>query len=1195
MTLRIVTVLIVGLLAGAGPLSAQAPSEPVRIGSSTAGYHPTLGIPRWKAYMPASDPDRLYVTYANGSRRLSNMSITTDGGATWSSEEIQIDPEGYLDMHLSVFGRGDDLYTTFPTGDGAAFRKFDGPIASNDDGGAITYMDGTNAHHRSNIMVDDNGRIWLFTRQSYADTDENVKYNYSDDGGQTWVQGQAFATNHNSVRFGSMPYVDGSPALVVLYLADDRGFEYYRWDGTRFVAEEDYSIFADNFKQVRAFTHNVVNDTTFHLIFGLGNDLHHVWKHFNDGQGAWNHEIIESSNTTEDMDWRPSATVRGDDLYVFYTRKSSSSDASAMIYYKKWSQSGESWTEPVLVSTGGADSYNLDPNTCFAVPENSPYVPVVWSSGSGPFDIYFSKIVVDDPPPSVSIDCPSGTFSQQVCSGDDVCVPLAVSGAGEVTVDMGGATWSNNALCLTPDTSGLYALTVTAVSGADTARCVVSAQIDVTPSVVMACPPDTVELSSCTAGEFAFGLPIANQTQVHVAGAQWANDTLTFTADTSGVYTFEVTADGECGSVACSVMARVEIGRPVAIECPGGALDFALCSSGEVAIPLPITAQTQVMVDGAVWRDDTLRFVADSSGTYRFDVFAESECGSDACVIVAHVDIAPAVSIQCPVGGYEFASCYPGEFAIPLQIYNAGSVDVVGATWNNDELIFSADSSGTYAFPVTAESACGSASCVVTAQVEIGPSIDLYLSDADVQVSEIEAAPGDTVTIMAVVHSDVQSSMVGSVPVQFYDDDPEAGGAMIGEQMVYDLAGGESDTVAVAYVVSGPFPRTIHVVVDRNGEVAECSNDNNFGTVVIERVQATDGAVVGSVVLDDGSSAVGVEVRLLAGDGRESDRVYSDGSGYYEFTLLSPGEYFVDVDPPVGFGPVGEATVAVTLDGNTAQVDFVLRDVSVRDIGDYWWWKRQVEAAYVDDPMGSMITRDTIDLYGQMIYEHFCNRTDGYALAIEGVTYEGSPARALSTDDMYYHWFEDQEGTFEEKARKYFLANLINVVSGRMSQQAVVSQDGATLAQAITYLGDEYMNGNPDDPSLQANLMRIFSATMIRAGEIPLSTPTVLYKTGGDDPETPDGFALEQNYPNPFNPTTTIAYSIPNRSHVLIQVFNVTGQVVRTLVDEELTAGAHDVVWDGRSDQGMAVGSGVYLYRITADTYTAGRKMMLLK
>ena len=76
---------------------------------------------------------------------------------------------------------------------------------------------------------------------------------------------------------------------------------------------------------------------------------------------------------------------------------------------------------------------------------------------------------------------------------------------------------------------------------------------------------------------------------------------------------------------------------------------------------------------------------------------------------------------------------------------------------------------------------------------------------------------------------------------------------------------------------------------------------------------------------------------------------------------------------------------------------------------------------------------------------------------------------------------------------------------------------------------------------------------------------------------------------------TTIEYSVPSRTDVTIEIFNVLGQKVRTLVDETKTAGSYRVQWDGRDDAGSAVSTGLYLYRLSTGELVETRKMMLLK
>jgi len=94
---------------------------------------------------------------------------------------------------------------------------------------------------------------------------------------------------------------------------------------------------------------------------------------------------------------------------------------------------------------------------------------------------------------------------------------------------------------------------------------------------------------------------------------------------------------------------------------------------------------------------------------------------------------------------------------------------------------------------------------------------------------------------------------------------------------------------------------------------------------------------------------------------------------------------------------------------------------------------------------------------------------------------------------------------------------------------------------------------------------------------------------------TPGDFRLYDNYPNPFNPSTTISYDLPAASQVSLEVFNLLGRKVTTLVNGFQTAGHQKIYWNGQNSAGVTVSSGVYFYRLTTDTYVQTKKMILLK
>ena len=102
--------------------------------------------------------------------------------------------------------------------------------------------------------------------------------------------------------------------------------------------------------------------------------------------------------------------------------------------------------------------------------------------------------------------------------------------------------------------------------------------------------------------------------------------------------------------------------------------------------------------------------------------------------------------------------------------------------------------------------------------------------------------------------------------------------------------------------------------------------------------------------------------------------------------------------------------------------------------------------------------------------------------------------------------------------------------------------------------------------------------------------------TAAENPTLPGSFALYQNHPNPFNPTTAIPYDVPEGGGLVsLQVFDVGGRLVKTLMDGAQTAGHKRVTWDGRNSGGHAVASGVYFYRLLAPGLKQTRKMVLSK
>jgi hypothetical protein len=109
--------------------------------------------------------------------------------------------------------------------------------------------------------------------------------------------------------------------------------------------------------------------------------------------------------------------------------------------------------------------------------------------------------------------------------------------------------------------------------------------------------------------------------------------------------------------------------------------------------------------------------------------------------------------------------------------------------------------------------------------------------------------------------------------------------------------------------------------------------------------------------------------------------------------------------------------------------------------------------------------------------------------------------------------------------------------------------------------------------------------------------PYFEFKLSPEDMDSiiPPEFSLRQNYPNPFNPSTTISYSLPIAGKVRLDIYNVKGQLVKTLLNKDMEAGLHSIIWNGRDMNNQSVASGIYFYRLSSPSMTQTKRMLLMK
>ena len=154
-----------------------------------------------------------------------------------------------------------------------------------------------------------------------------------------------------------------------------------------------------------------------------------------------------------------------------------------------------------------------------------------------------------------------------------------------------------------------------------------------------------------------------------------------------------------------------------------------------------------------------------------------------------------------------------------------------------------------------------------------------------------------------------------------------------------------------------------------------------------------------------------------------------------------------------------------------------------------------------------------------------------------------------------------------------------------------VYRDGVEIAETGATVTTYY------DQNLDSGEYTYWVTALYTEGESEPSNEVVVeIESSTDDTTTaPMVTRLNSNYPNPFNPETTISFSLQQAGPVTIEIFNIRGQKVTTLVDAHLDAGEHRIVWDSRSDRNRESGSGIYFYRMQSGEYTATKKMILMK
>jgi bacillolysin len=219
------------------------------------------------------------------------------------------------------------------------------------------------------------------------------------------------------------------------------------------------------------------------------------------------------------------------------------------------------------------------------------------------------------------------------------------------------------------------------------------------------------------------------------------------------------------------------------------------------------------------------------------------------------------------------------------------------------------------------------------------------------------------------------------------------------------------------------------------------------------------------------------------------------------------------------------------------------------------------------------------------------------SISIGNITYSNT-----NPDLIAFNYVDNSTGKFDTYVGNFDSGQLqaLNIPSFTLNNQSIIdgerptfSPDDAKICFSSPAMKSLFFyEGATSKLTYAAFQVALYNPRwFIQGGKVPSSAETV---------EIPTSFRLRDNYPNPFNPTTKIEYDVPSRAHVRLAVYDILGQLVRTLVDTDHSTGAYTVSWDGTNETGRQVATGMYIYRLEAADGTGSstilsKKMMFLK
>ena len=350
-----------------------------------------------------------------------------------------------------------------------------------------------------------------------------------------------------------------------------------------------------------------------------------------------------------------------------------------------------------------------------------------------------------------------------------------------------------------------------------------------------------------------------------------------------------------------------------------------------------------------------------------------------------------------------------------------------------------------------------------------------------------------------------------------------------------------------------------------------------------------EGSITGTVSVN-GTALENVLAKLLDDQGIPLDGFddqYTDANGQFSFVGVPAGNYQVMIVEPLGYSADSNPKIVSVTSNATTTVDFLLTEVvllnNARSKG---YWKHQFDV-YIRNKGNAQESEqnllDYIAEVGARYAIHF-NIFDGMTDGVNDFEEWQSVLSVKGNEEM------------EAKATSQLAALVLNLMSLKLDQYEIVTEDGKTAGAVLTYVSELIEDGNGSNDELAKDLAEYVNLQQTIAAGLVNPSQYILYRRGSGsglgktDINIPLTYGLDQNYPNPFNPSTTISFAIPENGNVSIEVYNTLGEQVETVLSRYLVKGRYNIDFDAN-----CLPSGIYLYRLDVNGYSKVKKMILMK